>query len=195
LLGKAGCPAASLSFMNAFGSGPNKLVGKAPDCPRFLDGAIARINELEPDLLVLASCNGCDYMVDPRGDVITHAAWAEGLRQTLARIRSPSTEVVVLGDIPRWRGPLDCLATHPRDVQACSKPVGPVTAATYNDVEQGVADAAGIRFIDVTPWFCDDVCSPVVGKLVVYTNEYHVTSTYARSLSRALEATLWPTAE
>ncbi len=190
LIGKAGCPAAAVSFRTAYRSGSQKLVGPGPDCASWLDDGIARINEMEPELVVLASCNGCEYMVDESGELLERAFWATGLRETLSRISTPNR--VILGDIPRWRGPLDCLALHTNNVQACSKPVGPVTEATYNDAERGVAEEAGVPFIDVTPWFCDSVCSPVIGNMVVYTNEYHVTSTYARYLGNALEAVLVP---
>lgn len=190
VLGKAGCPAASLTLMRAYNDGKQKLVGPAPDCGPWLQGVIARINETEPGLVVFASCNGCDHMVDSDGEVITRGAWAEGLRTTIDKIESPTTTVAILGDNPRWHGNLDCLARNPNEVQACSTTVAKAMGATYNDVERRVADDAGIAFIDVTPWFCSDVCSAVVGNMVVYTNDSHVTSTYAKTLSGALEQAL-----
>lgn len=195
MLGKAGCPAATLDFSVAYQTATQRLIGPAPDCLTWLDSAISRINETAPDVVVLASCNGCEYMVDAKGEVLTKSAWGAGLAETLQRITPPNTTKVVLGDTPRWRGSVDCLAVHPNNVQECSKPVGPVTGATYNDVERGVALAAGVAFNDVTPWFCSSVCSPVVGNMVVYTNDYHVTSTYAGHLSRVLESVLRPIVE
>jgi hypothetical protein len=195
LLGKAGCPAASVSFMRSYSDGQQNLVGPAPDCGPWLDGVIARINETQPDLVVFASCNGCDYMVDSDGEPISREAWAAGLRETLGKIESPNTRLVILGDNPRWRGPLDCLARNADNVQACSKTLAEATGDTYNDVELQVAEEAGIGFIDVTPWFCNDLCSPVIGNNIVYTNDYHITAAYARSLTDALETVLRPLAE
>ena len=195
VLGKAGCPAASVTFMRAYSGGPQKLVGPPPDCGPWREDAIARINESKPGLVVFTSCNGCDYMVDSSGEPISREAWAAGLRETLNQIESPNTKVVILGDNPRWQGQLDCLARNPSDVQACSTTLAAATQVTYNDVERRVADEAGIPFIDVTSWFCGEVCTAVVGNKVVYTNDYHVTAAYARSLSGALETVLRPLIE
>ena len=162
--------------------------------PDGLD-ALYSLREEKPDLVILASCNGCEYMVDADGDVLTRSVWGAGLEETLSRITPPGTRKVVLGDIPRLQGSVDCLALHQDNVQACAQPVGPVTGATYNDIERSVAEAAGVAFIDVTPWFCGSVCSPIVGNMVVYTNDYHVTSTYAKHLAGELERVLRPIVE
>ncbi|MBE0610174.1 MAG: acyltransferase [Dehalococcoidia bacterium] len=195
LLGKTGCPAAWVSFHRAYQSSTQRLIGPPADCLPWLDNAIARINETAPDLVILASCNGCEYMVDADGNVLTRAVWGAGLEETLRRITPPNTTKVVLGDIPRLKGSVDCLALHRDNVQACAEPVEPLTDATYNDIERSVAEAAGAAFIDVTPWFCDAVCSPVIGNMVVYTNDYHVTATYARHISGELERVLQPIVE
>ncbi len=191
-LGKAGCPAVSISFLHALGRGPQKLVEAYPECSHWLNYAIDRINGISPDAVVLASCNGCEYMVGADREVVTKSAWAAGLRETLNRITTPNVRKAVLGDIPRWAGTLDCLVTNESNLQACSKQVGPATDATYNDVEKSVATEAGAAYIDVTPWFCGSVCTVVVGNMVVYTNEYHVTATYASHLWEALESALEP---
>lgn len=192
LLGKTGCPAVSISFSQAFGTGPQKLIRAYPECTHWLDYAISRINEMSPGVVILASCNGCEYMVDSGGQELTRAAWADGLQRTLDRITPVGTRKVVLGDIPRWRGALDCLAVDGSDVQACSKELRPVTDATYNDVEQDVATRAGVPYVDVTSWFCTSVCTAVIGNMVVYSNDYHVTATYATYLSGALQEALQP---
>ncbi len=160
-----------------------------------MNNAISRINETRPDVVILASCNGCEYMVDANDKVLTRSAWGVGLEETLQRITAPNTRKVVLGDIPRLKGSVDCLALNQDNVQACAAAVGPVTEATYNDIERSVAEAAGAKFIDVTPWFCGAICSPIIGNMVVYTNDYHVTSTYARHVSGELERVLQPIVE
>jgi peptidoglycan/LPS O-acetylase OafA/YrhL len=195
MLGKAGCPAATVDFRRAYQNLTQRLIGPPPDCIPWLNNAISRINETRPDVVILASCNGCEYMVDANGDLIARSAWGAGLEETLARITAPNTRKVVLGDTPRLKSSVDCLALHQDNVQACSRPVGPVTEATYNDIERSVAEAAGAAFIDVTPWFCGAICSPIIGNMVVYTNDYHITATYARHISGELERVLQPIVE
>lgn len=195
LMAKAGCPAASLDFRRAYQSFTQRLIGPAPQCIPWLENSIARINATAPDMVVLASCNGCEYMVDVNGDVLTREVWAAGLEETFRRITVPDATLVVLGDIPRIKNAVDCLALRADNVQACSQPVERATAATYNDVERQVAESAGVPFIDVTPWFCAATCSPVIGNMVVYTNDYHVTATYVRQLPDELQAALQPIIE
>lgn len=134
-------------------------------------------------------------MVDDNGNVLTREAWANGLRETLDRITSPGTTEIILGDIPRLKVSVDCLALHPQNVQKCARPVETAVGATYNDIERQVAETAGARFVDVTPWFCATVCSPVIGNMLVYTNDYHVTATYAEFLTGELRAALQPIIE
>jgi len=195
LMAKAGCPAASLDFRRAYQSFTQRLIGPAPQCIPWLENSIARINATAPDVVVLASCNGCEYMVDDNGDALTREVWAAGLEETLRRITVPDATLVVLGDIPRIKNAVDCLALRADHVQACSQPVETAAAATYNDVERQVAESAGVPFIDVTPWFCAATCSPVIGNMVVYTNDYHVTATYVRQLPDELQAALQPIIE
>ena len=195
LMAKAGCPAASLDFRKAYQSFTQRIIGPAPKCTPWLENSIARINAMAPDVVILASCNGCEYMVDSNGDVLTREAWAAGLEETLRRITVQGATLAVLGDIPRIKNSVDCLALRADNVQACARPVEAATAATYNDVERQVAESAGVAFIDVTPWFCGATCSPVIGNMVVYTNDYHVTATYVRQLPDQVQAALQPIME
>lgn len=195
LLTKTGCPAVSIEVNRAYGTGPQKLYHAYPECGQWLTYAIGRINEMSPDAVILASCNGCDYMVDDDGELFTREDWGAGLEETLRRITPAQTQKVVLGDIPRWWGTLDCLAVNQNDVQACAKPARTVIGVTYNDAERMAAAAAGVPFVDVTPWFCSAVCTAVIGNMVAYTNDYHVTATYADYLTGTLEAVLRPLVE
>ena len=192
LLAKTGCPAATVSFMQAFGTGTSRFFGPYPECAPWQLNAIERINELAPDAVILASCNGCEFMVDSKGEPLTKAAWQAGLEDTLQRITAPNTRKIVMGDIPRIPGTADCMALNAKSVQSCSKPVATASAATYNDSEEAAANATGAMFVDPTPWFCGSVCTPVVGNIQVYSNDYHVTATYSLFITPLLEAAIEP---
>lgn len=192
ILTKTGCPAITLDLFRPVVFGRNTVTAAYGHCATWLTSAIARINQVAPDAVILASCNGCDSVVDSRGELISRSAWTAGLQETLRRVSPPNTVKVVLGDIPRWYGSLDCLALKPNEIQDCSKPTATVAGATYNADERAAADAERASFVDVAPWFCTAVCSPVVGNMVVYSNDSHLTATYALSLVGALESVLTP---
>ena len=62
----------------------------------------------------------------------------------------------------------------------------------YGDTDRAVAKQAGVQYIDVFPWFCSAVCTAVIGNMVVYGWDWHITATYATYLSGALQAALQP---
>ena len=42
---------------------------------------------------------------------------------------------------------------------------------------------ANVNFIDMTDYFCDETsCPPVIGNVIVYMDDSHITSTYSRTL-------------
>jgi hypothetical protein len=191
LLAKSACPPPYTGFYSfAFGKA---FTG----CDRWHSYTIARINHTKPDLVVMSGNDG--YPINSQRKHMTSAVWAAGLLKTLNMITSTKTKKVVLGDVPRpghnpWNnvsGPY-CLAAHEDDVQACSSQRATVLKGLYNDAEQSVARQAGAQYIDVIPWFCSSVCTAVIGNMVVYMDQNHITATYATYLSGALQAALQP---
>ena len=50
----------------------------------------------------------------------------------------------------------------------------------------GILTKLGLR-VDGA-WFCSDVCDPIIGNMVVYQNQYHITAAYSRYLSGVVAA-------
>ena len=88
--------------------------------------------------------------------------------------------------------PVECLAAHEDDVQACSSPRATMLPYLYADTDRAVAKQAGVQYIDVFPWFCSSGCTAVIGNMVVYGHSNHITAPYAAYLSGALQAALQP---
>jgi len=151
-------------------------------CRRWQRFALKRIRELDPDLVVVTQ----EVQAAPTGVSYTPAQWKRGLEQTLDRIASPHTKLVVLGNMPAIdESPADCLAEHPDQVQLCS---GPPLARDkpYNQAEQQAVTALGGRYIDVTPWFCSKTCTAVIGNYLPYLNQLHVSAVYSVFLEQVL---------
>lgn len=148
-------------------------------CNRWHRFAIARINRLDPDLLVVTQSvsqtpNGVDY---------TPTQWRSGLRDLLRQVIAHRT--VVLGDIPASRGPT-CVAQHADDVQVCSPSATKAETVTYVRAERQAAVSVGDRYVDVIPWFCAKTCSPIIGRYDVYFDQSHVSVGYSRYLEGVL---------
>ena len=166
-LGKGDCPADNLRYTNPPGWGA--VGGEYSVCDRWHRFAIDRINRLRPDLVVITQ--------DAGAGGYTSQEWASGLVSTMDQIQVPKNRIVVLGNIPELpHNPSQCLARN-SDVQQCSGKV-PTSTKMYNVAEQTAATSVGAGYIDVTPWFCTSVCTPIVGHYNVYFDQFHVTLTY-----------------
>jgi uncharacterized membrane protein len=174
ILGKGYCMANKYSAAAIAGS---HLFHK---CSVWQTFATQRIKQLDPNLVVVTQELQSNIGKVP----YTPSQWQQGLETTLRDIRGPHTNFVVLGNIPQADpDPPDCLADHPEQVQLCS---GPLPNQSYNDAEKRGVTTEGGRYISVTPWFCSESCSAVVGHFELYLDGLHVTASYSLFLQHVL---------
>ena len=185
LLAKDWCHVGLIPRTNPPGFG--RPGGRFTQCDTWQRFATARINALDPDLLVVTQMPGGG--VYPSGK-LTPARWEHGLEAALAEITAPKTRKVVLGNIPITPHiDPNCLARHTDAVQQCSA----VPGAYYRSMsaaEKAGAAASGASYIDVTPWFCSTTCTDIIDGIVVYKDSDHLTATYSRYLETVLSEAL-----
>ena len=57
-----------------------------------------------------------------------------------------------------------------------------LSAAVFEAEQASAAGLQGVRFIDMTPGFCDDhICSAARDGLIVYRDDNHITGSFASS--------------
>jgi hypothetical protein len=196
VLGKPYCPAGLVTPADPPGWGA--VGGPYTVCDQWHQWAIQTIDRLHPNLLIVSQISPYLGPASAGGSQpeISADQSGQGLLALFRSIRGAGIHKVVLGDIPRVsQPPPACLSAHPGDVQACSVPNDPTTAAVedrYNNFEHLAVAAAGGRYIDTTPWFCSRVCTSVIDHYVVYMDPYHVTATYAEYLEVVLGQALLP---
>ena len=176
-LGKEACPVSDVELPD-----PHAPSHPWPACDQWRKFAVNRINSLRPNLVIVSE-------EPPARGHYTPAQWQRGLEDALREIRAPGSHEFVIGNIPGSSGPL-CLAHHQNDVQACSVPLGFASLSPFIPAELAATVAIHAHYIDVTPWFCSDVCSEVIGKDVVYWDPFHVTSSYSITLEGVLAKAL-----
>ncbi len=187
-LARAACPSADVL------SSSTTQTTWDPECQAWRERAVARIRDIEPELVVISNRTRPGYYID--GDWVDDppavlAEWERGMTATIEAIGDAAERVVIIGDVPavEWDVP-DCLAQHAGDFGACTVPTAAIPLAEY-EVEAAVAEAMGGEFIDPTPWFCDgDGCPMVVDNTVVYRDGHHLTEPFSRSLAPELGAAL-----
>jgi hypothetical protein len=179
--GKPACPAPEITFWNQ----PERRA--FTECDRFRAYAEQQIVAARPDLVLITSESYAEKTGHDRP--VTATEWQGGLTRTVETLRRSGAQVVVIGDTPvlARSGP-ECLAEHARNVAACFTTRASATERVFNGADQAAARAAGAGYIPVLPWLCGAVCTPVVGNVLVYRNQFHLTATYARLLNGVLEA-------
>jgi peptidoglycan/LPS O-acetylase OafA/YrhL len=156
------------------------------ECVTWRKAAMARIRALHPTVIVTSSnADGGD----PQGLSGTlDGKWSKAWTRTTKRLAAPGTQVVYLNDTPWPKGNVpDCLAQHPRSIQKCEQsPKRAVGSARRSMMARAVAKA-GATVVDPMPWFCSlSACPVVVGNILVYKDESHISTVYAKLLAPLL---------
>ncbi|HEY0534722.1 MAG TPA: SGNH hydrolase domain-containing protein [Actinoplanes sp.] len=181
--GKPACPASDITFWN-------QRLGRAfTECDQFRSFAVGRIRATRPALVLVADSS---YLQKAGpGQTVTATEWQGGLTRTLARLRRSGARVIVIGDAPvlARSGP-ECLAVHARNIVTCLTTRAMATERVWNAADEAAARATGSGYVSVLPWLCGAVCTPVVGNVLVYRNQFDLTATYSRMLNGVLESAL-----
>jgi hypothetical protein len=164
------------------------------ECSRWREAALERIAAERPDLVVVSDSRGYKAMIDGVAVPIAEVRdqWDAALGRTLERLTTLTRHVVVIGDTPRAHAdPAVCLSANLDDATACALPFSSAVKPDSTAGEAAVAAEAGAAFIDPTPWVCrTDPCPAVIGRLLVFRDQHHLTATYARALAERLYARL-----
>jgi hypothetical protein len=160
-------------------------------CTKYRTTAVASIAAAHAHLVLLA--NKTTNVVGPGGRIFTNAQWQAGVVTTIDALASPTTTVAVVGDITQLNssGP-QCLASYPTNVQKCSVFDPNPKYTQHFSAEEAAATATGAGYVATQPWLCTKRCAAVIGNMVAYSDQGHVTDTYAEYLSAVWAAALQP---
>ena len=158
-----------------------------PNCSAFHTSSIALINSIHPVAVVLGERTAGAQHLD--GTPVTKAQWQTGLVKSIKEMKVK--KVAILEDIVFFRVIVPtCLAANPTAVQNCSASPENPGYPGQQAAEQGAAKATKSTYVKTWPWFCATTCSPIVGRIVVYYDEHHVSATYSVYLSDVLRLAL-----
>ena len=180
-LAKSYCPAALLPFTK------DQLGGEYGACDSWHQFVINRINHLDPNLVIVSQ----EGRAPPNNaKPYSNSQWEDGTKAFFQLIRAPRAHFVIIGNIPMLpqTGP-DCIARHTNDVQACTA-TRAAAETPYHQAEAAAVESFGGRYIDPTPWFCSNVCTPVIGQYDVYYDHYHMMGSYGLYLEGVLAQAL-----
>jgi peptidoglycan/LPS O-acetylase OafA/YrhL len=183
---KATCPPIDVTVYNP------DLGRTYTECDRWKKAELARLATLRPAVVILGFSR--EYGIANDHVVVDGQAWLSGLSQMIATIQNTTgARVVVMADDPYPQQSVpQCLSVHLSNTPACSIPK---RYPYYNpggiSQEETVASSTGAGYVDTDPWFCiSTTCTVIVGNLLVYRDDNHITATYADWLTPAVGARL-----
>jgi hypothetical protein len=176
LLWHSGCPIEAFETANV-------------TCEKDRTTDLKLINALDPAVVLLS--NKVTDIVGPSGVIYTNAQWVAGLKATIVALQSKTTKVVVVGDVNQFDQAVPtCLAMHPSRVQLCAVDNPNPKYTQHFAAEATAAKDTHAGYINPMSWVCTKKkCSPIIGTMVVDSDQGHVTATYAEYLTN-----VWNTA-
>ncbi|MBR8740682.1 acyltransferase family protein [Nocardiopsis sp. MG754419] len=153
--------------------------GPFPECEVWKDKALAELEELNPDAVLLSSTRAFTHE-----EVIQ-----EGYTELWWHLNDLGIDVIGLRDLPRlpYRG-AECLEAT--DAAECTSPA----SLSQQEVDPAtlVEDVPpNVTLLDLTEHVCPaGDCDAVVGNVLVYWDHSHITATYADTLTPVVEDAL-----
>ncbi len=162
------------------------------ECNKWRGAELERMTTLRPAVVILGFSR--EYGIPDDHVVVDGPAWQSGLAAMITTIeRETGARVVLMGDDPYpQQSVADCLSRHLSDTPACAVPKHyPFYNPGGISQERAIAASTGAGYIDTDPWFCTaTACTVIVGNMLVYRDDNHITATYANWLTPVIGAHL-----
>ena len=183
---KAGCPFATVTIFNA------SLNQNYANCDSWRTATMTRIAALHPDVVFLGEYE------DIADGQISNSAWVTASAKTAAWFRAHTTaKIVFLTDSPKPTTTVPtCVSQSLSDVERCAfSEIRSVIRWPRHRALAVAMKAAGAQVVDTHPWLCPNgECPVVVGNLLVYRDESHLTATFSAWMAPVLQTLLTPRA-
>jgi len=161
------------------------------DCRKWKANLTAYLHSAPAYDVIVTSYNAGSAVVTQPGEN-AHTAMVNGLVAAWKPLAARGSKIIAIKDSPNPKiGITDCVAKYPESPnQHCA--VSRATAfAAFDAQPSAVTEVKNAQLIDLTDLFCAaDACEPVVGGVVLYRDQGHLTDTYVSTLTPYLEKEL-----
>jgi hypothetical protein len=192
-LSKAGCPPAEVNI---------EFSGSIyTNCTQWRSNAMRQIVALHPALVIATWAR---YIDEPEARPLAGVpggyggTWNNGVMAIFKFLRHNATHVLFISDTPtleQWAP--DCVSGHLSDVRPCmTSRSASVRFPAVRAQELALAKRAGIQSFDPASLFCTPtVCPVIVGNIIMYRDNEHMTPQWSDFIAPVLANTLVPILE
>ncbi|KAB1644165.1 acyltransferase family protein [Gulosibacter chungangensis] len=122
---------------------------------------------------------------------VNDESYADGLAQAWQTVLDAEIELTVLVDPPAAGIDVpECVATHLDSLNSCTLPQGQGNSGGA-DAQLEAATEVDVSTVDMSELVCpEDECSPIIGDVLTFRDQHHLTATYVTTLTEPLEAAL-----
>jgi peptidoglycan/LPS O-acetylase OafA/YrhL len=188
----AACPLTTATMVN----GANSDQGPGRPYIACHNWGTTVVHDLEasirPDVVITSDFPGEATVQHPKGGAAAQADIGSGMAQYWEQLQKHGISVVAIAESPEMglNVPM-CLAKHPGSPDRCSVPVAKALPPDLPTSYAVKAASGTVPLIDMNKLICGSVsCPPVVGNVLVYQDDHHLTSTYAATTAPYLEQRL-----
>ncbi len=150
------------------------------ECAQWNREVLPKIIDLHPDVLITMGTRNVRVGLTERTP--------DGYVEQWRRLAEHGIRVLAVRDNPRFDyQPPECVQLHGLDAPECGRPRSELyhVQPPWETAGNVPADTA---FVDLSDYFCTPaVCPPVVGNVLVYVDDNHVTQTYMKTLAPILK--------
>jgi peptidoglycan/LPS O-acetylase OafA/YrhL len=184
---KGGCPVADMSEL-----GSGRFTRYYRECARYREAMLRRIVATKPAAVILASW---DHYIPPDGEVedwqVTPEMWRRGLRRTYERLVAAGLHTITIRDVPRAGFDVPaCLSRRAAALpfaRECTYERRTAFAPRAVAAQEAAARGLPVQIVDMNDQVCATARCPVVqGGVVVFTDDNHLTASFARSVAPVL---------
>ncbi len=149
-----------------------------PRCSKWLAAAIKEIITQKTKLVVISTAR--KYFIPGEEISTSRDYFKNGMVEIINRFKRSGVEVAVIGDVAKADGdPNDCIVDNLDNLRKCYfKP-----KMLPNSYDLLAARQTKSKYINPLPVLCKRVCPVAVNNINIYLDGYHVTGTFAKTLS------------
>jgi peptidoglycan/LPS O-acetylase OafA/YrhL len=151
------------------------------------------LTSIRPDVVITSDFAQLGSVAHPTIGTAAYADIAAGMAQYWGQAQDHGISVVPIQETPMMDfTPPDCVSEHGAASPSCDRPAAEAIPQDAPVVQAAGLMAGRVKVVDMNQYICGrDVCSSVVGNVLVYFDAHHLTSSYVETLTPYLAARLF----